>query len=388
MRRATILFALLLALVACTDSTPSYNLSGRYGNGGDTIFVFGLDSRHNRLDTILTDENGKFNYTVKSDTLIPLTLVLPDGTMLPLYAEPNINGTLTNDSTGKSIIKGGTTQELYDSIASKIEMAGEKSNREAVIDAFIATHPMSEINIELLRQHFIEIPNAKNSFIRTRIEKLGGTLQDNDYLAAIKDKVKIKSGNIVHKAFPDFKMTTAEGKDINRSHYLKKHTIVTFWASWDKGSIERLKRLSEIAQKNDTAEFALLNISLDYDTAAWRHCINNDTIIGDNVCDAMMWENEIAKDFTIETLPFSLQMNPFLRVDKYGLIADEKLEAEIDTLINNYNNNEKKKEKRRIERTQKMRAVTQKEKKDIIKRGGFQDSKGVTPASKIIKPTN
>lgn len=385
MKRVAILLTLLLTLAACKDNKPTYSLSGRYGSGGDTLYIFGLDSRHNRLDTLLTDKSGEFFYRLSTDTLVPLTLVMPDGKMHPLYAEPNVEASFESNSEGKIIVKGGAVQMLYDSIAAKIDSVKSRTKREDIIDRFIAAHPMSEINIYLLQQHFIEIPDAKNPFIRTRLDKLGGTLQDNDYLANIGVKTSTKNSNIVHKAFPEFTLTAADGKEVTRNDFIGKYTIVTFWASWDSLSVVHLKELSKIARNNSDEEFALLNISLDHDTAAWRRCLEKDTIEGSNICDAQLWDNCIVKEFNIEKLPFSLQMNPYMRIDRFGVIANDNFDAEIDSLILKHAKDEKRKEQRRVKKEQKIRVATKKDKEDIIKRGGLKSAKDVSPQNKIIK---
>ncbi len=386
MKRAAQLLVLLLILASCGDKRPSYTLKGEYGNGGDTLLIFGLDYRHNTLDTIVTDKDGSFDYTVKTDTLIPLTIILPEGRMLPLYAQPNVEATLLMSEAGEPVIKGGDIQALYDSIAQEIARAKERSQREAIIDKFITTHPMSEINIHLLQQHFIEVPDAQKNFIYSRIEKLGGTLQDNDYLWSVKQKVSEKKKNIVHKAFPEFSFTTADGSNITRSSFLGKYTIVTFWASWDSTSLAHLKQLGKMAARNDSSKFALLNISLDHDTLAWRGSLEHDTIQGANVCDAQLWDNSLATEFTIDKLPFSLLLNPYLRVSDYDLKADEQLSATIDSLIDKHTKDEKRKEKRRTERekTIKAKSAPNKGKNDAI-RGGFKNIDKISPASKIIK---
>lgn len=386
MKKVAILLTLLLVFAACKENKPTFSLSGHYGNGGDTLYIFGLDSRHNRLDTLVTDNDGEFAYKLATDTLVPLTMIMPDGRMLPLYAEPHIKATFECNDNGKAIIKGGTVQALYDSIAAKIDSTTGRLKREDIIDSFIAAHPMSEVNIYLLQQHFIEIPDAKNPFIRTRLDKLGGTLQDNDYLAEVKTKVSKKNSNIVHKAFPEFNLKTAEGKEVTRNDYMGKYTIITFWASWDSLSINHLKALSKIAGNNSEEEFALLNISLDHDTAAWRRCIERDTIAGDNICDAQLWDNSVVKEFNIEKLPFSIQMNPYMRIDKFALIANEELAANIDSLIDKHADNEKRKEKNRIKREQRIRVATPKDRDEIIKRGGMKSVNDVSPTSKIVKP--
>lgn len=386
MKRATLLLTLLFLLAGCKENKPSYTLKGQYGNGGDTLFVFGLDYRHNFVDTIVTDKEGILEYKVKTDTLIPLTIILPEGKMLPLYAQPNLEATLLMSDAGEPVIKGGDIQALYDSIAQEIAQAKERTQREAIIDKFIATHPMSEINIHLLQQHFIETPDAQNSFINSRIEKLGGTLQDNDYLWAVKQKVKIKKKNIVHKAFPEFSFTTADGTHITRSSLLGKYTIVTFWASWDSSSLAHLKKLGKIAAENDSSKFTLLNISLDHDTAAWRGSLKKDTIQSNNVCDAQLWNNSLAKEFTIDKLPFSMLLNPYLRINDYGLTADKQLSATIDSLIDKHSKDEQRKEKRRIEREKaiKVNSAPNKDKNKVV-RGGAKIIDDISPESKIIR---
>lgn len=386
MKRAALLLTLLLILASCGDKRPSYALRGQYGSGGDTLLIFGLDYRHNYVDTIVTDKEGSFDYTVKTDTLIPLNIILPKGKILPLYAQPNVEATLLMSDADGPVIKGGDIQALYDSIAQEIARAKERTQREAIIDKFIATHPMSEINIHLLQQHFIETPDAQNSFINTRIEKLGGTLQDNDYLWGVKQKVSVKRKNIVHKAFPEFSFTTADGTHITRSSFLGKYTIVTFWASWDSGSLAHLKRLGKIADENDSSKFTLLNISLDHDTAAWRGSLGRDTIQGNNVCDAQLWDNSLAKEFTIDKLPYSLLLNPYLRINEYGLTADEQLSATIDSLIDKHSKDEQRKERHRKEREKaiKVKSAPNKEKNKTV-RGGIKITDDLSPESKIIR---
>ena len=144
--------------------------------------------------------------------------------------------------------------------------------------------------------------------------------------------------------------------------------------------------MSKIARNNSDDEFALLNISLDHDTASWRRCIEKDTIEGDNICDAQLWDNSIVKEFNIEKLPFSLQMNPYMRIDRFGVNANDNFAVEIDSLIKRHAKDEKRKEQHRTKKEQKIRVATNKDREEIIKRGGLKSVKDVSPAKKIVKP--
>lgn len=341
-----------LLIVACKENTPVFTLDGKYNSGHDTLYIFGLDHRHGRVDTVITDKRGQFTYTIETDTIIPLTVVLPDGTMMPLYAESWKSATLQRDSADATkwhIAGNGEAQQLYDSIAAQINSATGKSERMDIIDKFIEKHPYSEINIHLLQKYFIEIPDAKNALIRQRIDKLGGTLQDNDYLATSKQLVDSKNSNIQHKAFPIFNYKTAENTIVTRSNYLDKYLIVTFWASWDSASVTHLRNLRHLEKEIDTTFFAMMNISVDHDTVAWRKCIEKDSIAGDNICDGKMWDNEIIKEFTVEKLPFSILVNPFQRIDMFG-VTTNGITQYIDSVVTKFKNSERYKKRKADER--------------------------------------
>lgn len=358
MKKTVLTIATALCLLACKESTSTFSLAGEYGKGNDTLYIFSLDSRHGRIDTLLTDENGLFGYSLETDTVVPLNLVLPNGTVMPLFAEPDIKAKLHTDTKNPENRKiiGGTVQALYDSIATVLGEKTERSQRYDAIDAFIERHPLSDVNIILLQRHFVETASAKNSLIRSRIDKMGGILQDNSYISDIKERVSQKHNNIVHRAFPEFRFTTASNEEVNRQSNMGKYTVVTFWASWDSASVSHMLNMSGMAAKRDTTSLALLNISLDHDTAQWRKCITDNNISGQNVCDVMMWNNKTAKEFAISKLPFSILVNPYQRIDKFNVSVAE-LDETIDSLITKHKQDEERKKKREKERkrTQKNR---------------------------------
>lgn len=351
MKKALSALLLILTLFACKESEPSYTLEGFYGNGNDTLFIFGNDRRHDRIDTLISKKDGSFLYNIKTDTIIPMTLLLPNGKMLTLYAEPNQKATLTTDTLHKGVyrIVGGEAQHLHDSISAAIDSTDNKSKIEDIIRAFTIAHPYSDININLITKYLAEKKEPDGVAIRERIEDLGGTLQDNIRIQELTQKSDRKQGNLLYRSFPDFNITLADSTKRTNSDYRNKHLVVTFWASWDSSSIKRLKEYGKLKALKDTAHFALLNISFDYDTAAWRRTLTNDSIPGDNFCDTKAWNNDIAKSFTISELPYSIHVNPYQRTNKFG-IDEQFLQNNIDSLINRLKEDIKKREERERKR--------------------------------------
>ena len=69
-------------------------LHGTVQDDTDSILVVGLDSRFERVDTIVCSE-GRFKWSIHPDTVTTLILVLPDGRRHPVFAEKDVESTIT-----------------------------------------------------------------------------------------------------------------------------------------------------------------------------------------------------------------------------------------------------------------------------------------------------
>lgn len=345
MRRIAFLSLFLLCLVGCKKDVSTYTLKGVYENGNDTLYLFGIDSRHDKIDTVTTKADGSFTYTLVTDTIVPLTLLMPNGEMLQLFAEPNINATMKKESNGWKI-NGSNIQQQYDSVASTIDTLKNIRQIYDVIDSFSIHNPYSEINVPLLRQHFIEVGDIRKIMIRDRITRLGGTLQDNSYLSLIKRKVNNDDKNISRRTLPAFTMKLNDSTQITQAKYKNKYLLITFCASWDTIGMKTVKEINKIGAQKDTADFAMLNISLDYDTAHWNRSVATDSIAGDNTCDTKMWGNDLIKKYEIESLPFNILVNPYQRIHRFN-ITPQYLREEADSLITKYKKEQKEREERK-----------------------------------------
>lgn len=330
-------FALTLLLAASCKEAPHYTITGNTGKGGDTLYLFGLDSRYEKIEKIACDKQGTFTHTVKTDTIAPLGLVMPSGELITLFAEPNVEAQLLLDSIkGEGwIVKGGREQALYDSIAGIIAKAESNSQKQVHIEAFTRANPMSNVNVEIIRRFMVDIPQPNNNFILSRIRNLGGTLQDHEFFIEMQERTDSKNSNIIYKLMPSFSYTTANGKKITQRTYKDKMLVVNFWAAWDSLSRTQMKEISKLFATCDTSKMSMLNISLDYDTALWRRSIACDSIAGDNVCDGKAWYNNTAMRFNISGLPFTLIASPYQRIDLFGLTADQFSHA-TDSLAEKY----------------------------------------------------
>ena len=412
---ATIVSILLVLFTSCTENNIHYyRINGSGVASGDTLYLYGLDSRYEYMDTILADKDGNFRHEIYADTVFPLSLLMPTGEALVLYAEPTLEATIfpdttqinspvstqlslpdsTQQSTADSIqqnqpdsiqqslpdsiqqslpdsiqqkkwcVIGGKLQYAYDSIAAHLEKFPASRHYEE-IDSFVRKNPMNEVNIMLLRRYLVETSSPNNRNIREILNKLGGKLQDDEYIKYTQELLENKrsASTVIYSSLPSFNFTAIDDSTkILNSRYKNKFLIINFWASWDSLSCEHIKKMSSLTEKHRRDSLMMLNISLDYDTAQWRQKVLTDTILGDNVCDLKIWDNNVVKRYGISNLPYSVLVNP----KSLNIIYDtkpEELNVSLDSIIDAFKKEVKREKEREKEKERKKKKKKQTSKK-------------------------
>lgn len=360
----TYLLPLLMLLASCSgDKETLYTISGKAADEQCHLLLFGLDGRYEKRDSIKSDNDGDFKFSIPVDTVTPLALLMPDGHMVTLYAEPNLKAKITKDESLDRvwIVKGGKTQALHDSISQILDACKKEKELQEHINNFIAANPISPINIELIRRYMVDVPQPDNSKINDCISKLGGILQDHEYFATTQKQIDRKRSNTLHKLFPAFMYDINDTTKAELNTYIRKYLLVTFWASWDKNSRNEMPKLRAVRDSVKSENFSILNIALEHDTTEWKKFIVGDSIIGDNACETKAWNCELVNKFNIKSLPFSILVSPYQRIVKFDLKLDEAGEL-IDSLATKYDISEKKKKE---EEEKKKKKEHKKSKKTI-----------------------
>lgn len=338
---------LLMGLVACTGNVKVYRLSGTTSNANDTIYLYGLDRRYAQMDTIVTDEQGFFEHEIATDTLFPANLLMPSSKPILLYIEPDAIAAIAQEGDGYTVTSSSAMQAVYDSMRTVLS---NKTAHEIAkeIESFVTRDPLNEIGIALWRQYIIECKEPQRRDIFNILNKFGGRLMDNDYIIDFKEEHEESRSrnNVLYTALPAFKFSAKGNREVTNATYKEKFLIINFWASWDSLSVEHLKKVTALDSLYKDDELAFLNISLDYDTAAWRGAIDADSIPGDHVCDTKAWNNPLIKRYNVSRIPYSAIVNPQLLNISYNPAITE-LPNKIDSLVKAHKENEKEKERKR-----------------------------------------
>lgn len=109
---------------------------------------------------------------------------------------------------------------------------------------------------------------------------------------------------------PNFTQKDQYGNLINLTDFRGKYVLVNFWASWSKPDREENKNLVLAYNEFKAKGFTVLGVSLDNSRLLWLDAIEKDGLNWTNVSDLKFWENEVARKFSIVSVPSSFLLDP------------------------------------------------------------------------------
>lgn len=121
---------------------------------------------------------------------------------------------------------------------------------------------------------------------------------------------------------PDFSQQTPEGGTLSLSELRGKYVLIDFWASWCKPCRFENPAVKRVYDKYKNKGFEILGVSLDRNHDAWVGAIQADGINWKHVSDLGFWNNAVAQQYGVSSIPFTVL------VDKEGKIVAKGLRAQ------------------------------------------------------------
>ena len=249
---------------------------------------------------------------VESDSIDKVYTMLQGGTdRFTLDTVDVVNGRFSFSQALDSIVR----VKLYtDSVFTTFYMNGTDSITAIINDSTIVVTdlslPYAKLGILdfdiLAKDSLAKFPTV----IRDRVEAMR---KNRD---RVKHKIKIPYSLFVDK----------EGKSFSTLEDNKKAKLISFWASWDSTSMERIKDLKEIEKKTKGRAIEFINVSIDTNDSIWQEVIKDNKFVGREGRITRGLADDYAKRMGINTLPHNILTN-----DKRTVIATD---VYGDSLIN------------------------------------------------------
>ncbi|MBS1647070.1 MAG: AhpC/TSA family protein [Bacteroidetes bacterium] len=370
------LLPLSVLLFSCgNDKNEHFTLSGTLKNAtaGDMLYLEELaPGSKATIDSTAIDDKGYFIfknaqpepgfYRIKANEQNFAMLVLNKENKVVLNADyKNIGNTYTAEGSAdtKSFLEFNTLgkqlqqqtdsmQRSFQALIGTIGMDSIKTDSlskvigdiyNKIVDAyqikFSALVEKNKNSLAVLAGIQQLDPNKYLSLYKEVAASLEKNYPNSKYLINLKRDIlafeaqKAKAATLsVGNAPQDFTMPTPEGKQLSLASFKGKVLLVDFWASWCGPCRKENPNVVAMYKKYHSKGFEILSVSLDEDKDKWLNAVKSDGLTWNHVSDLKGWDNQAAKMYGIESIPFTMLLDKEGKVVAKGLRGAE-LEAAV-----------------------------------------------------------
>lgn len=310
-----------------------------------------------QVDTVKV-ENGKFKFEGKV-TAPGIHFVAVDkieGKAVIILENGEIALKIRKDSIGKSTVAGTFSNEqltIYAKESQKINkrmMAFQNANMAKFNEAqtkkdtvainalmkensvyqkefeklsmdHMEKNPKSYLSLLFLEQ-FLNQPTADMVKLKKIFDNLDASLKTTKEAKRIKKAFALKNDSKIGSVAPNFFAPNPTGKQVSLTASLGKYTIIDFWASWCGPCRAENPAMVKLYHDFHQKGLNIIGVSLDKTRAAWTAAIAKDGLIWEQVSNLKEWQDPIALQYKIESIPATYIL------DKNGVIIAKDLHGD------------------------------------------------------------
>jgi peroxiredoxin len=207
----------------------------------------------------------------------------------------------------KSLVASPAGSKAKDSIAKEIEL--KEADIAKTVTDLIKSNNKSPVSTLFLIQTANFAPYIKDH-IADMYALLDGPAKKGPFADLIEKSVQSAGVGKVGSVLPEFKQNDVNGKSVSLSSLRGKYVLIDFWASWCGPCRAENPNVVKAYNAYKTKGFTILGVSLDQDKSKWLEAIKKDGLTWTHVSDLKYWNNEIAVQFGIQSIPANFLIDP------------------------------------------------------------------------------
>ena len=309
-------------LFSCGSDRRTFLLEGTFkGFNQGELYIYGVNGSH-RLDTISVVK-GRIHYEVTLEDPVTLSLVFPNFSELPVFAEPRAEVELEGDASHLKETRISGTDANEEMTKFRLRAAGmTPPEATKAAETFIREQPTSPVALYLLNKYFTQIPSPD---YKKCIELIGelqkaqpaepslkGLAEKMKGLGSLKDGAKISS----------FTATDINGKTVKSSDLNATVNIIFTWAKWNYESVSMQRQLTFFQQRYKD-NLKIVGICLDTDKKECRKTAEKDSVKWNTICDGKMWESPLLKQLGLSYVPDNIMIDSKGKIIAHTLHINE-----------------------------------------------------------------
>ncbi|MBS3806680.1 MAG: DUF4369 domain-containing protein [Bacteroidales bacterium] len=208
--------------------------------------------------------------------------------------------------------------------------------------AFIINHLRSLASIMALYQkvnddRYVLYKNSDLQYIRLVADSLKDEYPRSEHVKALvanKEDLMKKYRNLELQntlsqmgkvsRYPEVNLPNLQGDSVSLQGLDDKMILLSFWASWNKPSIQRSLELKSLYNRYHDQGFEIYQVSLDQSREDWQRAVRFDQLPWINVSSLNGYESYAARVYNVQDLP-----SDFLIHQERGIIAKDPSKQEL-----------------------------------------------------------
>lgn len=298
LRNLLFFFAAVLLLTSCGEDSKHFKIEGRLlqMNQGE-FYVYSNDGVINGIDTIKV-QGGRFSYEIPCQTPATLTLVFPNFSETPIFAQPGKTVEIDGDASHLKMLKitGTKDNELMTGFRQQIANASPPEIKRFA-EKFIKNNPKSPVGVWLLRKYFIATALPDYQAADRMLKVLTKDQPQNGSLKRLAGNVEKMKNTSTGSTLPAFSAYDINGRTVSSSELSSGTAVIIVWATWSYDSTDLLRQLQSLKP----GAFKVLAISLDPSQRDCRSYMKTNEITFPVVCTGEMFDTPALKQLALQS---------------------------------------------------------------------------------------